>query len=464
MAGPVSQIQSSLSEAARVHGASRWRTWRDDQFYHPRREFFVWGWLLTLQPQTISELAMVPDPLSPESGAGSRRSLIQAYINNFQLRHRHRDDRVALDGRDVRRDSDRALGALPTGGSRRRVATGGAGAWSTDGRASGRSCASLSATNLATEQVLLAARPRCRTSRSPSIPAPLWCFLVRRARARRRCCAASPASSDRPVAHHPDMTKSSLGQRPSSIPKNAAWPWSFRTTPSGHISRCARTSPFSSGQLGAPARGSAPSAASRGLRARRYRAPGRSIPNELSGGEQQRVALARALAADVGFILFDEPLSNVDADRREQLRLEIATLTARGRGPRRSTSPTNQSEAFALADRVGVLDKGSLVQFDTPENVYHRPASCFVTRFTGVSGEFRVVKVHDRRGDLLELSLPFAPATTHRARANGSGGTLRRDRFADVLRALDWRELASRDARPGRRRRGGGRGLYRSRL
>ena len=107
-------------------------------------------------------------------------------------------------------------------------------------------------------------------------------------------------------------------------------------------------------------------------------------PNELSGGEQQRVALARALAADVGLILFDEPLSNLDADRREQLRLEIANLT-REAGATSIYITHDQSEAFALADRVGILDKGSLVQFDTPENVYHRPASCFVTRFTGVS-------------------------------------------------------------------------------
>ena len=142
-------------------------------------------------------------------------------------------------------------------------------------------------------------------------------------------------------------------------------------------------------------------------------------PNELSGGEQQRVALARALAADVGLILFDEPLSNLDADRREQLRLEIATLT-REAGATSIYITHDQSEAFALADRVGVLDKGSLVQFDTPENVYHRPASCFVTRFTGVSGEFAVAKVHERRGDLLELSLPFAPAEHLRARYNGS--------------------------------------------
>lgn len=141
-------------------------------------------------------------------------------------------------------------------------------------------------------------------------------------------------------------------------------------------------------------------------------------PNELSGGEQQRVALARALAADVGLILFDEPLSNLDADRREQLRLEIATLT-REAGATAIYITHDQSEAFALADRVGVLDKGTLVQFDTPENVYRRPANCFVTRFTGVAGEFPVAAVHGCDHEHVEVSLSFSARTRLRARHNG---------------------------------------------
>jgi iron(III) transport system ATP-binding protein len=146
-------------------------------------------------------------------------------------------------------------------------------------------------------------------------------------------------------------------------------------------------------------------------------------PNELSGGEQQRVALARALAADVGLILFDEPLSNLDADRREQLRLEIATLT-REAGATAIYITHDQSEAFALADYVGVLNKGSLIQFDTPENVYRRPVNCFVTRFTGISGEFVVASVHDRTEDYVDVSLPFAPSHHVRARTNVVGECL----------------------------------------
>ncbi|MCU1362304.1 MAG: hypothetical protein JWM55_132 [Acidimicrobiaceae bacterium] len=143
-------------------------------------------------------------------------------------------------------------------------------------------------------------------------------------------------------------------------------------------------------------------------------------PNELSGGEQQRVALARALAADVGLILFDEPLSNLDTDRREQLRLEIATLT-REAGATAIYITHDQSEAFALADYVGVLNKGSLVQFDTPENVYRRPVNSFVTRFTGIAGEFAVASVHDRSEEYVDVSLPFAPSHHVRARARDSG-------------------------------------------
>jgi iron(III) transport system ATP-binding protein len=112
-------------------------------------------------------------------------------------------------------------------------------------------------------------------------------------------------------------------------------------------------------------------------------------PNELSGGQQQRVALARALIADTGLILCDEPLSNLDADLRERMRVEISTLV------REAAATTiyithDQAEAFALADQVGVLEKGRLVQTGTPEDIYHHPATPFVARFTGLAGELRV--------------------------------------------------------------------------
>ena len=113
-------------------------------------------------------------------------------------------------------------------------------------------------------------------------------------------------------------------------------------------------------------------------------------PQELSGGEQQRVALARALVARPGLILFDEPLSNLDANLRERLRVEISTLT-REVGATVIYITHDQSEALALADYVGVLDRGRLVQFDKPEELYLKPKTPFVARFTGLAGDLPAV-------------------------------------------------------------------------
>jgi iron(III) transport system ATP-binding protein len=115
----------------------------------------------------------------------------------------------------------------------------------------------------------------------------------------------------------------------------------------------------------------------------------RRYPNELSGGQQQRVALARALIADTGMILCDEPLSNLDADLRERMRVEISSLV-REAGATTVYITHDQAEAFALADVIGVLEEGVLVQYGTPEEVYNHPATLFVARFTGLAGELPV--------------------------------------------------------------------------
>ena len=126
-------------------------------------------------------------------------------------------------------------------------------------------------------------------------------------------------------------------------------------------------------------------------------------PHELSGGQQQRVALARALAGRPRLVLFDEPLSNLDADLRERLRVEIATLT-------RSTGATavyithDQSEAMALADRVGLLNAGRLEQLATPEELYRHPATAFAARFTGVAGSVRGIVRECRDGATVVLA------------------------------------------------------------
>jgi iron(III) transport system ATP-binding protein len=124
-------------------------------------------------------------------------------------------------------------------------------------------------------------------------------------------------------------------------------------------------------------------------------------PHQLSGGEQQRVALARAVVARPGLLLFDEPLSNLDADLRERLRVQIATI-ARNSGATVVYITHDQSEAFALADEVAVLDNGRLVQVGPPEQIYRQPENVFVARFTGSAGELpgRVVQVSDGHVDV----------------------------------------------------------------
>jgi iron(III) transport system ATP-binding protein len=140
----------------------------------------------------------------------------------------------------------------------------------------------------------------------------------------------------------------------------------------------------------------------------------RRYPNELSGGQQQRVALARALIADTGLILCDEPLSNLDADLRERMRVEISSLV-REAGATTVYITHDQAEAFALADVIGVLESGELVQSGSPEDVYHHPATPFVARFTGLAGELPVrVTGHEEDG-LLKL--------TAAAGAAGADGT-----------------------------------------
>lgn len=109
-------------------------------------------------------------------------------------------------------------------------------------------------------------------------------------------------------------------------------------------------------------------------------------PGQLSGGEQQRVGLARALVADPEVLLFDEPLSNLDADRREKLRVDIGVMV-RQQGASAVYITHDQAEAFALADVIGVLNSGRLVQVGSPEEIYRRPANEFVARFTGLAGE-----------------------------------------------------------------------------
>ncbi|MEN9224714.1 MAG: putative 2-aminoethylphosphonate ABC transporter ATP-binding protein [Thermostichus sp. HHBFW_bins_43] len=110
---------------------------------------------------------------------------------------------------------------------------------------------------------------------------------------------------------------------------------------------------------------------------------GPKYPAQLSGGQQQRIALARALALSPGLLLLDEPLSALDAQVRANLRGEIAQLQKR-LGVTTVMVTHDQLEALTMADRIVVMDQGSIVQVGTPLEIYQNPLTPFVARFIGV--------------------------------------------------------------------------------
>jgi ABC-type Fe3+/spermidine/putrescine transport system ATPase subunit len=113
-------------------------------------------------------------------------------------------------------------------------------------------------------------------------------------------------------------------------------------------------------------------------------------PRELSGGQQQRVGLARAIVYRPTILLLDEPLSNLDASLREEMRLEISQVT-------RALEITavyvthDQREALALSDSIAVMKLGRIVQFGSPEAIYAAPVNDFIARFLGYANELPVV-------------------------------------------------------------------------
>jgi iron(III) transport system ATP-binding protein len=107
-----------------------------------------------------------------------------------------------------------------------------------------------------------------------------------------------------------------------------------------------------------------------------------AFPHELSGGQQQRIALARALAPAPTLLLLDEPFSNLDVDTRVRLIDETRALL-KAAGATALMVTHDQSEAFAIADRIGVMAEGRILQWDAPEALYTRPADSRVAGFIG---------------------------------------------------------------------------------
>ena len=135
-------------------------------------------------------------------------------------------------------------------------------------------------------------------------------------------------------------------------------------------------------------------------------------PAALSGGQRQRVAIGRAIVRQPKVFLFDEPLSNLDAQLRHEMRTEIKRLHQR-LGATIIYVTHDQTEAMTLADRIAVLSAGHKMQYDTPDTIYNRPAALFVAGFTGappmnladctLRGD-----AADLGGTLIELPAPLA--------------------------------------------------------
>jgi len=118
---------------------------------------------------------------------------------------------------------------------------------------------------------------------------------------------------------------------------------------------------------------------------------------QLSGGQQQRVALARAIASRPDLMLFDEPLSNLDAKLRLKVRLDIRKLHRRS-GITAVYVTHDQEEAMALADRIAVMNQGEIQQLGTPEEVYNEPVNAFVADFMGFENILRGGVTRDAEG------------------------------------------------------------------
>jgi len=147
------------------------------------------------------------------------------------------------------------------------------------------------------------------------------------------------------------------------------------------------------------------------------------LPRELSGGQRQRVAIGRAIVREPRAFLFDEPLSNLDAALRAQMRLEIARLHERLRTTMLYVTH-DQIEAMTLADRIVVLDQGRIEQIGTPDDIYARPANRFVAGFIGsMRMNFLPVRVVNQCSDGVRLQLAGGASVTVPVREAVAVGT-----------------------------------------
>ena len=175
--------------------------------------------------------------------------------------------------------------------------------------------------------------------------------------------------------------------------------WCSRTSPCSRISTSRATSPSAS-----PTGPGAAARAAELLAAVGLEWAGERWPHELSGGQQQRVALARALAPAPRLLLLDEPFSNLDAGLREALAADVRAIL-KAAGTTAVFVTHDQHEAFAMADRIAVMNDGRIQQIASAYNLYHRPANRFVADFIGqgVLVEATVLAPRRLRTDIAEV-------------------------------------------------------------
>jgi iron(III) transport system ATP-binding protein len=143
------------------------------------------------------------------------------------------------------------------------------------------------------------------------------------------------------------------------------------------------------------------------------------LPSELSGGQQQRVAVARALVLEPSVLLFDEPLSNLDARLRRRMREEIRDLQQR-LGVTVAYVTHDQAEALAISDKIIVMNQAVIAQEGTPRDLYEAPANAFVAGFVGEANRLPAILSH-RQGDMAQVNIGSATLSLpHRGASEGA--------------------------------------------
>ncbi|MDQ0999695.1 putative spermidine/putrescine transport system ATP-binding protein [Neobacillus niacini] len=157
-------------------------------------------------------------------------------------------------------------------------------------------------------------------------------------------------------------------------------------------------------------------------------------PKQLSGGQRQRVALARALVIEPKLLLLDEPLSNLDAKLRLSMRIEIKRIQSQ-LGITSVFVTHDQEECFSISDKVAVMNKGVIEQFDTPEEIYNNPKTEFVARFIGFENFFDLTQTEDWKYKAVDGTV----FTSNREWEPGKGtGTIRPDDIEIAAKATQY--------------------------